>query len=53
LAAELQRALSLESDLVVGGRGQFDVELDGKLVFSRHQAGRFPEARELIEVMKP
>jgi selT/selW/selH-like putative selenoprotein len=30
-----------------GSKGQFDVQADGRLVFSKQQAGRFPEAEEV------
>jgi predicted Rdx family selenoprotein len=30
-----------------GGRGQFDVLADGRLVFSKHELGRFPEDGEI------
>jgi selT/selW/selH-like putative selenoprotein len=26
----------------------FDVVVDGRLVFSKHQTGRFPEEREIL-----
>jgi len=31
-----------------GGRGQFDVLVDGDLVFSKHAEGRFPELGEIL-----
>jgi len=31
-----------------GKVGQFDVIADGKLIFSKHQAGRFPETNEIL-----
>jgi len=31
-----------------GKVGQFDVIADGKLLFSKHQEGRFPEASEVL-----
>jgi selT/selW/selH-like putative selenoprotein len=34
---------------VIGKPGQFDVEVDGKLIFSKSAAGRFPEPFEVIE----
>jgi len=34
---------------VRGKGGQFEVELDGQLIFSKKQQGRFPDAREVIE----
>jgi selT/selW/selH-like putative selenoprotein len=38
-----------EAELKPGGVGQFDVEVDGKLVFSKGKTGRFPEPFEVIE----
>jgi len=29
--------------------GQFDVELDGRIIFSKAKEGRFPEPFEVIE----
>ena len=37
--------------LIPGGGGQFDVHLDGELLFSNQIAGRFPETRELRETI--
>ena len=37
--------------LVPGGGGQFDVALDGELIFSNKTEGRFPEMRELREAI--
>ena len=34
-------------DLIKGSNGGFDVEMDGKLVYSKRNAGRFPNRREL------
>lgn len=31
-----------------GGHGQFDVLVDGELVFSKHAVGRFPEDGEIL-----
>jgi selT/selW/selH-like putative selenoprotein len=30
----------------------FDVKVDGKLVFSKQQAGRFPEDAEILDALK-
>jgi selT/selW/selH-like putative selenoprotein len=37
---------------VKGGGGVFDVVADGKLVFSKHEAGRFPEEEEVLERLR-
>ncbi len=34
--------------LVRGDKGIFDVRVDGQLVFSKHQTGRFPEPDEVL-----
>ena len=36
----------------MGGLGQLDVLVDGKLVFSKKQAGRSPTAEEIVRVLK-
>jgi selenoprotein W-related protein len=35
--------------LIAGRGGIFDVEVDGKLIFSKHEVGRFPEDAEILE----
>jgi len=37
---------------VRGDNGVFDVEVDGERIFSRHEAGRFPEEREILEALR-
>lgn len=37
--------------LVPGGSGQFEVSVDGEVIFSRKQEGRFPEMKELREAI--
>jgi len=49
LAAEINKATGVEATLIKGDGGTFDVVLDGSLIFSRKQAGRFPEAAEVLE----
>jgi selT/selW/selH-like putative selenoprotein len=34
--------------VIPGGKGQFDVLVDGELVFSKYAAGRFPEPDEIV-----
>jgi predicted Rdx family selenoprotein len=36
-----------EFELIPGRPGQFDIAFDGKLVFSRHDVGRFPTDDEV------
>jgi len=39
----------LEAKLTKGSGGVFDVVLDGKTLFSKKQAGRFPDPSEVLE----
>lgn len=41
-----------EVALVPGTGGIFTVKLDGELLFSRKEAGRFPETRELKQLIR-
>ncbi len=41
----------MQATLIKGSGGQFEVELDGKLIFSKKQLGRFPETSEILEKM--
>jgi len=48
LATELKKRLGIESTLIPGGGGVFDVSVDGKVIFSKKSVGRFPEPREIL-----
>jgi selT/selW/selH-like putative selenoprotein len=37
---------------IPGAKGQFDVLRDGELVFSKQQAGRFPEHDEVLAALR-
>jgi selenoprotein W-related protein len=55
LAQELLASLEPELGgvtLVPGRGGVFDVRLDGETVFSYKEAGRFPEPRELKDLLR-
>lgn len=41
-----------EVALVPGEGGVFEVRLDGELLFSRAEAGRFPESKELKQLVR-
>ncbi len=43
----------MESKLVKGGAGVFDVVLDGETIFSKHDVGRFPEPGEILSLLEP
>lgn len=41
----------MEPELAKGANGVFDVACDGKLVFSKHRDGRYPEPEEIIRAL--
>jgi predicted Rdx family selenoprotein len=47
VSAEIRDRTGLEAELTAGGNGIFDVRLNGELLFSRHETGRFPKAGEI------
>jgi predicted Rdx family selenoprotein len=53
LRNDLSRSLGVTPKIRFGGFGQFDVMVDGKVVFSKKQAGRSPTAAEIVRFIKP
>ncbi len=59
MAAEIGKEIGIEPSLIKGGNGIFDVVVyrdqngDGELLFSKHDAGRFPETAEILEKLRP
>lgn len=47
MAAEIEERFDISPELIEGGKGIFDVRVDGDLVFSKHAAGRFPKPGEV------
>jgi selenoprotein W-related protein len=41
----------VETRLIEGSGGTLDVVLDGKLLFSKKKAGRWPEASEIVAMI--
>ncbi|MDE3262311.1 MAG: Rdx family protein [Acidobacteriota bacterium] len=39
----------MEPELIEGGKGIFDVAVDGDLVYSKYDTGRFPENDEILD----
>jgi hypothetical protein len=42
----------VEARLVEGGKGIFDVVADGRLIFSKHKARRFPNSGEVVGALR-
>ena len=45
------KARGVDAKATAGGKGQFDVVRDGELVFSKHEAGRFPDEAEIASLV--
>ena len=52
LADELRKSLGVEAKLIPGGKGIFDVIVDGETVFSKYKVGRFPNSGEVAGKLK-
>ena len=52
MAARIARELGVQATLVPGGRGIFDVLVDGSIVFSKSHEGDFPDEKELVEELR-
>lgn len=50
MADELKKQ-GVETELIEGSKGIFDVKVDGKLIFSKYETGRFPEPGEITKLM--
>lgn len=49
MAAALKEKFDVEPVLLKGDNGVFDVVVDGTLIFSKDDEGRFPEEREIVD----
>jgi len=49
LAARFKQGLGVDTQLIKGGGGIFDVTVDGALVYSKHQTGMFPDENALLK----
>jgi len=52
LAEELKARFNLEPRLTAGSGGVFDVTVDGKTIFSKHELSRFPEEGEIVRMLE-
>lgn len=52
MAAEIKKEIGIDSELVRGGGGIFDVTVDGKRIFSKHDEGNFPSEKAIVEQIK-
>jgi len=52
LAAEIKKQLGVDSQVVRGSGGIFDVTVDNKRIFSKHDEGRFPTEKEIVDALR-
>ena len=48
MAAAIKNQTGIDPELIEGGGGIFDVKLDGKLIYSKHETGQFPRDEEVL-----
>ena len=53
MAVKIKESLGVEPRLIPAGRGIFDVEVDGKLIYSKFETGTFPDNDELVGLLLP
>ena len=51
LADTLKKEFGIISELIVGSNGVYEVIMDGKTIFSKNQAKRFPDDDEIINLI--
>jgi hypothetical protein len=52
LAAEINATGEYEAGIAEGETSQFDVVVDGKLLFSKGDEGRYPTPEEILERLR-
>ena len=52
MAAKIKDELGEEPFIIEGAGGIFDVNVDGKLIYSKHETGEFPDEDALVAQMK-
>jgi selT/selW/selH-like putative selenoprotein len=52
VAEELKKSFGAEVEQIEGRDGIFDVKVDGKLIFSKYDRGRFPSPGEVTALLK-
>ena len=52
MAATLEQSFGTTATLIEGSHGIFDVRLDGELIYSKDETGRFPDNDEVILLVK-
>ena len=51
MAAEIKKQKGIDATLVRGSGGEFEITLDGRLIYSKRAQGRFPEFAEVLDLL--
>lgn len=52
LGDELKKKFGADIELVAGSNGIFDISLDGNMIYSKSEQGRFPQPGEIIKLIE-
>lgn len=52
MAAELKKSFGIDSKLIRGSGGVFNVIVQNQKIFSKHDEGRFPSEKEILDQVK-
>ena len=52
LAASIKEAFGVDSTLIEGSNGIFDVIVDDEMIFSKYESERFPEHEEVLDKLR-
>jgi selenoprotein W-related protein len=52
LAAAISDSFGVQTELIKGKNGIFDVVVDGNLIYSKHEIGRFPQNDEILKMLR-
>ena len=52
MAAEIEKVVGVSPRLIKGEGGVFEVVVDGRLIYSKKQTGRFPEHEEILSQLR-
>ncbi len=51
MADDIQQRFGIETDLIKGQKGVFEIALDNEPIFSKKALGRFPEPNEIEDII--
>ena len=52
MAEQIKEEWGIDARLIRGGKGIYDVVVDGVMVYSKYETGRHAEEGEVLEIIK-